>query len=76
MNTRVVTGKIFLAQNAADVQTHIHICERCLRLKQPQERAEMQPIQVYCLMELIHLNFLTLGGKTGDIKEYQYNGHN
>ena len=31
---------------AEDVQTHIHTCERCLRFKQPQERAEMQPILV------------------------------
>ena len=28
----------------------------------------MQPILVSCPMELIHLNFLTLGGKTGDVK--------
>ena len=28
----------------------------------------MQPILVSYLMELIHLDFLTLGGKTGDAK--------
>ena len=28
----------------------------------------MRPIQVSYLMELIHLDFLTLGGKTGDVK--------
>ena len=28
----------------------------------------MPPIQVSYLMELIHLDFLTLGGKTGDVK--------
>ena len=53
---------------AVDVQTHIHTCERCLRFKQPQERAEMQPIQVSHPMELIHLDFLTLRGKTGDVR--------
>ena len=37
-------------------------------MKQPQERAEMQPILVSYPMELIHLDFLTLGGKTGDAK--------
>ena len=68
MNTRVVTGKIFWTKMAEDVQTHICTCERCLRFKQPQERAEMQPIQVSYPMELIHLDFLTLGGKTGDVK--------
>ena len=53
---------------AEDVHTHIHTCERCLRFKQPQERAEMQPILVSYPMELIHLDFLTLGGKAGDAK--------
>ena len=53
---------------AEDVQTYIHTCERCLRFKQPQEKAEMQPIMVSYLMELIHLDFLTLGGKTRDAK--------
>ena len=53
---------------AEDVQTHIGTCERCLRFKQPQDKAEMKPILVSYLMELIHLDFLTLGGKAGDAK--------
>ena len=53
---------------AEDVHMHIHTCERCLRFKQPQERADMQPILVSYPMELIHLDFLTLGGKAGDTK--------
>ena len=53
---------------AEGVHTHIHTCERCLRFKQSQERAEMQPILVSYPMELIHLDFLTLGGKAGDTK--------
>ena len=53
---------------AADVQTHICTCERCLRFKQPQEKAEMKPILVSYLMELIHLDFFTLGGKAVDAK--------
>ena len=60
--------RFFWPKMAEDVQIHICTCERCLRFKQPQERAEMQPIQVSYLMELIHLDFLTLGGKTGDVK--------
>ena len=60
--------RFFWPKMAEDVRTHIHTCERCLRFKQPQERAEMQPILVSYLMELIHLDFLTLGGKTGDAK--------
>ena len=43
--------RFFWPKMAADIQTHIHTCERCLRFKQPQEGAEMQPIQVSHLME-------------------------
>ena len=39
---------------------------RCLKFKQPQERSEMQPILVSYPMELVHLDFLTLGGKADD----------
>ena len=60
--------RFFWPKMAADVQTHICTCERCLRFKQPQEKAEMQPIQVSHLMELIHLDFMTLGGKTGVVR--------
>ena len=60
--------RFFWPKMAKDVQTHVCTCERCLRFKQPQERAEMQPILVSYPMELVHLDFLTLGGKTGDAK--------
>ena len=53
---------------AEDVHIHIHTCDRCIRFKQPQEKAEMQPILVSYPMELIHLHFLTLGGKVGETK--------
>ena len=53
---------------AEDVCIHIHTCDRCLAFKQPQEKAEMQPILVSYQMELIHLDFLTLGGKVWDTK--------
>ena len=60
--------RFFWPKMAEDVQTHIHTCERCLRFKQPQEKAEMKPNLVSYPMELIHLDFLTLGGKAGDAK--------
>ena len=58
----------FWPKMAEDVHTHIHTCERSLRSKQPPERADMQAIMVSYSMELIHLDFLTLGGKAGDTK--------
>ena len=51
---------------AEDVCTHICTCDRCLRFKQPQEKSELQPILVSYPMELVHLDFLTLGGKADD----------
>ena len=60
--------RFFWAKMAEDVWAHFHTCERCLRFKQPQERAEMKLILVSYPMELIHLDFLTLGGKAGDAK--------
>ena len=53
---------------AEDVCIHIHTFDRCLRFMQPQEKVEMQPILVSYPMELIHLDFLKLGGKVGDTK--------
>ena len=60
--------RFFWPKMAEDVHTHIHTCERCLRFKQPQEKAEMKPFLVSYLMKVIHLDFLTLGGKAGDAK--------
>ena len=65
---RLLQERFFWPKMAEDVLTHIHTCERCLRFKQPQVREEMQPILVSYPMELIHLDFLTLGGKAGDAK--------
>ena len=49
-----------------DVCTQIHTCDRCVRIKQPQEKSEMQPILVSYPIELVHLDFLTFGGKADD----------
>ena len=64
---KFVTREVLLAQNGRQcVHIHIHTCNRCLRFKQPQERSEMQPILVLYPMELVQLDFLTLGGKADD----------
>ena len=56
----------FWPKMADDVHIHIHTCNRCTRFKQPQERSEMQPILVSYPLELVNLDFLTLGGKADD----------
>ena len=65
---RLLQERFFWPKMAGDVCIHICTCESYLRRKQPQERAEMQPILVSYPMELICLDFLTLGGKVGDAK--------
>ena len=64
----LLQDRFFWPKMEKDVCKHICTCSRCLRFKQPQEKAEMQPILVSYPMELIHLDFLTLGGKVEDTK--------
>ena len=65
---RLLQERFFWPKMAEDVCTHICTSERCLRFKKPQEKAEMHPILLSYPMELIHLDFLTVGGKAGDAK--------
>ena len=58
--------RFFWPKMTDDVHMHMCTCDRCKRFKQPQERSEMQPILVSYLLELVHLDFLTLGGKVDD----------
>ena len=59
---------LFWPKMAEDVQTHIHTCDRCLKFKQPQEKFEMQPILISYPLELVHLYFLTFGGRQTMVK--------
>ena len=58
--------RFFWSKMTDDVHIHICTCDRCLRFKQPQEISKMQPILVSYQMELVYLDFLTLGGKADD----------
>ena len=46
-----------------DVRKCIRTCECCVHFKQVPERDEMYPISASYPFELIHLDFLTIGGK-------------
>ena len=50
-----------------DVCSHIHSCEHCTRFKQPQEREELHPIETSYSLELVHMDFVTIG-KVGETK--------
>ena len=58
--------RFFLPKMADDMCMHIHTCDRYTRFKQAQERSEMQSILISYPLDLVHLDFLTLGGKADD----------
>ena len=58
--------RFFWPKMADDAFIHIHTYDRCLRFKQPQEKSHMHPILVSYPLELVHLDFLTLGVKADD----------
>ena len=68
MTLGLLQERFFWPKMAEGVHTHICTCDRCLRFKQPQEKSELQPILVSYPMELVHLDFLTFGGKGDDNK--------
>ena len=51
-----------------DMRIVIRSCERCLRFKQKPQQDEMYPITASYPLELIHLDFLTIGGKDDVLK--------
>ena len=52
-----------------DVRKHIKSCDLCLRFKQVPERASMETIETSYPLELIHIDFLTIGSKRGPLKD-------
>ena len=60
---RLLQERFFWPKMAEDVQTHICTCERCLRFKQPQEKAKMQPIMVSYPMGVDTHRFPYIGRK-------------
>ena len=52
-----------------DVRTHIRNCVHCIRFKQTPEQAPMETIEMTYPLELIHIDFLTIGSKQGPNKE-------
>ena len=52
-----------------DVRIYIRMCERCVRFKQTPEQEEMYQITAsYYPLELIHVDFLRIGGKKDKLK--------
>ena len=57
----LLKDRFFWLKMSEDVRQYIRTCGRCIRFKQPVEKAEMKPILCTYLMELVHIDFLTVG---------------
>ena len=61
--------RFFWPKMNEDVHRHIKSCDRCLRFKQAPEQAPMETIETSYPLELIHMDFLTIGSKKGPTKD-------
>ena len=57
----MLQSRFFWPKMSSDVRIHIRSCKRCIRFKQPQEREVLNPIKTTYPLELVHLEYLTIG---------------
>ena len=60
--------RFYWPKMSEDVRTVIRTCERCMHFKTTPQREEMYPITATYPLELIHLDFLSIGGKNDVMK--------
>ena len=60
--TFLLQERYFWPRMAKDVKAYIKNCDRCIRFKQPEEKAELHPIEATYPFELIHMDFVKIGG--------------
>ena len=60
--------RFFWPKMAPDIREHFKTCEMCTHFKIPQEKADMKTITASYPLELIHLDFLTIGTKNDSNK--------
>ena len=48
---------------ADEIRKYIQNCECCIRFKQKPEWAELKPLEASYPLELVHMDFLKIGGK-------------
>ena len=61
--------RFFWPRMNEDVRKHIESCDRCLRFKQVPEQAPIETTETSYPLELIHMDFLTIGSKRGPLKD-------
>ena len=62
----LLKDRFFWPKMSEDVRQYIRTCEWCTRFKQPAERTELKPILCTHPMELVHIDFLTVGHPESD----------
>ena len=60
--------RYFWPKMSEDVRMYIRQCDRCMRFKKTKERTELFPITATYPLELVHLDFLSIGGKEDKMK--------
>ena len=60
--------RFYWPKMSEDVRTVIRTCERCMHFKMTPQHEEMYPITATYPLELIHLDFLSIGGKDDVMK--------
>ena len=58
----------FWPKMSDDVRKYIRQCDRCMRFKKRKEQTELFPITATYPLELVHLDFLSIGGKEDRMK--------
>ena len=62
----LLKDRFFWPKMSESVRMHIQQCQRCTQFKQPQEREEMKSIISTYPLELVHLDFLSIGKEASD----------
>ena len=60
--------RYFWPKMSEDVRKYIRQCDRCVRFKKKKEQTELYPITATYPLELVHLDFLSIGGKDDKMK--------
>ena len=60
--------RFYWPKMSEDVRNYIRMCERCVHFKQTPEQEEMYQITASYPLELIHLDFLGIGGRKNKLK--------
>ena len=61
--TAVSSERFFWPKMAEEIGQYIQNCECCLRYKQQPEWADLKPLEASYPLELVHMDYLKIGGK-------------